>query len=321
MARATMRHYVAASLAIVTSTLAPPSVAAPQDATSPAPGIAPPLSERLAAKLAHSVRDGLDYSERYVFEFGGGRMKVVDDTFVLVAGEPSAPLDDAAATVHAAVQSLWHDLSHRPTRAAVVWVFASRKSFGNFVAEFGPRDARRTDLSFYVPQPTFIPEVSQIYFCAEGQGLLGADHEIAHHLVRYDFPHAPTWLAEGLPALLESADPTPDGELHPKAHFRLRTLRTALTKPDYAPLVRLDVLFGLHDAAAFRKHEALFYALAREFLRWADSLHALWPFYRLFRDGVLTDETGEQAFATVFGKTPADATSEFLDWIRSKEAE
>lgn len=307
--------------AIAALALTLPTLAAAQDA-GPDPGVARPLSERLASKLGRSVGDSLAYSARYVYEFGGGRMKVVDDTFVLVAGDRDAPLDDAAATVHAAVQSLWHDLAHRPTHAATVWVFASRKNYEKFVTLHAPKSARPSDLSFYVPESKIVPGTSEIFFCAEGQGLGGSGHEVAHHLVRYDFPKAHAWIAESLPALLEVAQPNPDdGELHPQAHFRLQTLRTALTKPDYAQLVRLDLLFGLLDDAAFRSNEALHYALAREFLRWADSRHQLWPFYRLFRDGVLDDETGEKAFAAVFGKTPADATDEFLDWIRSKEAE
>jgi hypothetical protein len=315
-----MRHHVAARFDIAALTLTLPTLAGAQDA-GPDPGVAKPLSDRLARKLARGVEGSQHYSPLFVRKYGGGRTQVVDGTFVLVAGDPSAPLDDVTATVHAAAQSLWHDLSHRPAHAATVWVFGARKDYERFVAENAPRDARRSDLSFYVPDASLVEGTSEIYFCAEGQGVGGSAHEIAHHLIRYDFPKAPTWLAEGLPALLESARPTPDGELHPQAHFRLQTLRTAQTKPEYAPLVRLDVLFGLHEAAAFRRHEALFYGLAREFLRWADCRHQLWPLYRLMRDGVLTDETGERAFATVFGKTPADATDEFLDWIRSKEAE
>ena len=315
-----MRSCIVAHLAISSLALAVPTLAAAQEG-GPAAVVAKPLSDRLATKLAVSLRSSLFYSARYVVEFGGGRMEPVDDTFVLVAGDKNAPLDDAKATVHAAAQSLWHDLSHRPTHAATVWVFASRRNYEKFVTWHAP-GARPSDLSVYVPDSLFVPGTSEIFFCAEGQGLGGVDHEIAHHLVRYDFPRAPTWLGEGLPAMLESAQPNPDdGELHAQAHFRLQTLRTALTKPEYAPLVRLDALFGLRDEAAFRKHEALSYALAREFLRWADSRHQLWPFYRLFRDGVLTDETGEKAFAAVFGKKPADATAEFIDWLRSKEAE
>ncbi len=307
--------------AVAALALTLPTLAAAQDA-GPDSNVAPPLSERLASKLGTSVGDSLAYSARYVYPFGGGRMKVVDDTFVLVAGDRDAPLDDAAATVHTAVQSLWHDLRHRPTRAATVWVFASRKNYGKFVATVAPMGARPSDLSAYFWESKINPGTSEIYFCAEGQGLGGMGHEVAHHLVRYDFPKAPAWLAEGLPALLEVAHPNPDdGELHPQAHFRLQTIRTAMTKPEYAPRVRLDLLFELLDDAAFRSNEALHYALAREFLRWADSRHQLWPFYRLFRDGVLDDETGEKAFAAVFGKTPADATDEFLDWLRSKEAE
>jgi len=307
----------------------PPSAALPSDAAVDAPGpdttVAKPLSDRLAGKLARSVRDSLSYASRYVVEYGGGHMDVVDDTFVVVAGEKNAPFDDAMKMVHQTDESLSHALSYRPTHAATVWVFGSRKpNYEKFAPFRGPKDARPGDLSFYVPEDQIVPGTSEIFFCAEGQGIQGIRHEVAHHWFRADFPRAPTWLAEGAPALYEFADPTPDGQVHAKAHMRVQTLRTALTKPDYAPLVRLDVLFSLRDDKAFRKQEALHYALAREFLRWADSKGEFWNFYRLFRDGVLTDETGEKAFAATFdGKTPADvdASGEFLDWIRSPAAE
>lgn len=302
-------------------------VAAPPDAETEAvvldPGVAKPLSDRLARKLARSASDSSGYAYRYVFQYGGGKMQTVDDTFVLVAGEENAPLDDAAKMVHETDETLAHDLAHRPTHAATVWVFGARKpNYERFVGFRAPRGAPVNDLSFYVPVDNVVPDTSSIYFCAEGQGMQGLRHEIAHHWFDADFPKAPTWLAEGAPALFELADPTPDGQVHAKAHMRLQTLRTALTKPDYAQLVRLDVLFSLTDDTSYRKHEALSYAMAREFLRWADSKGKLWPFYRLFRDGVLTDPTGEKAFAAVFdGKTPADATGDFLSWVGSAAAE
>jgi hypothetical protein len=307
---------------------APPAVVASAsadaaDAAPPDTPLALPWSDRLAAKLKRSADDSLAYARRYVFEYGGGRMQLVDDTFVVVAGEKNAPFDDAMKMVHETDETLSRDLAHRPTTAATVWVFGTRKpNYEQFVPFRAGKDADARALSFYVPIDNIVRDTSSIYFCAEGQGNQGLRHEVAHHWFRADFPRAPTWLAEGAPALFEFADPAPDGQIHAKAHMRLQTLRTALTKPAYAQLVRLDVLFSLRDDESYRKNEALSYALAREFLRWADSKSKLWPFYRLFRDGVLTDETGEKAFAATFdGKTPAEATGEFLDWVGSPQAE
>ena len=39
------------------------------------------------------------------------------------------------------------------------------------------------------------------------------------------------------------------------------------------------------------------------------------PIYRLFRENILTDPTGERVFTAVVGKTPAEVTPDWLAWI------
>ena len=41
---------------------------------------------------------------------------------------------------------------------------------------------------------------------------------------------------------------------------------------------------------------------------WMDGQSKLWPFYHAWRDGFSSDPTGERAFATTMGKTPAELT-------------
>jgi hypothetical protein len=55
-------------------------------------------------------------------------------------------------------------------------------------------------------------------------------------------------------------------------------------------------------------------------MRWMDSKrHKLWQWYHAYRDGVLTDPTGEKAFIATFGETPAQANTEFVAWVTSPE--
>jgi hypothetical protein len=288
--------------------------------------VAKPLSPRLAAKLAQSIDAIKAAAPPLVAKLGGGRMEVVDDTFVLVAGEKNAPLDDAVKTVHAATQALWHGLFwHRPSRGAVVWVFSSRDTYGKFVTKYAPKGAEITDLSFYVPESAHVPGASEVYFCAEGQGIHGVAHEVAHHLLsRGDFPTAPRFIQEGIPALLEAADPQPDtGDLRLKAHFRLQSVRDALTKPNYASWCTVQALFDVTEDSFWGFSEPLAYALSREFLRFLEvRKHALVPFYRAFREGILDDPSGRHALTAATGaKQPYELTDEFQEWIRSKDAE
>lgn len=246
-----------------------------------------------------------------------GRMptRTVDGMFLLVAAEPSAPLDGAEKLVHDTVTVLFHGpFAHRTDQAILVWVFDSPDRYRSFLqSRLGKADPR--DLGYYDEGR------GEIYVCTGSAGVTTLAHEIAHVLISGDFPLAPLWLQEGLAAQLELADFSPPGEVHGKAHFRLQTLRTLLSSPDKAAGVRLDGVFALESMQLVGPEAYFGYAMSREALRWLDSRHQLWRFYRAWRDGILDDPTGEKAFVAVVGKTPREATGEWLAWIRSPEAE
>jgi len=237
------------------------------------------------------------------------------DTFLIVAAEPSAPVAAVTQVVHDTVAALFHGpFTHRPERAFIVWVFATPAACAPFVHARSV-GAEPRDLSFYDATR------GEIFVCTGPGGSGSAAHEVTHALLESDLPDAPLlWLNEGLAALFEAPDFS-GGEIHGKAHFRLQTLRTKLASPTAASAVNLPAVFTL-TPESFRGPDAyLAYALAREALRWLDSRHTLWAFYRLWRQDILDDATGEKSFASVVGQTPADANDAWVAWLKSPEAE
>jgi hypothetical protein len=291
----------------------------PADA-APAEVEALPLSPFRADRLAKDVVDRAGFASSLTHY---RRTVVVAGTFVLAMADESAPIDAAADTVRRETAFLWHGiLARRLYEGVTVWLYGTRAAYEKARESYGPPGSLASDLSFYDP------EQRAIWFCAEGSGLGTLGHEVVHPLLQGsgdgDFPHAPMWLSEGLSALFEIVtydDKTGDAQFGP--HFRIVSVRKALKRTDYAPKVRLDYLFSLRDDASFKKDRALAYALSREALRFMHDKHgdALWRFYRSWRDGILTDPTGEHAFAaSMDGKTPADVTPEFLAWVQSSES-
>ncbi len=289
-----------------------PSASVVADAAPRAPG-APPLSERRAHVLS------IDLMQRTNDAFDGryprpAERARVDDTFVVIAGDPAAPLDDAVKVTRETVDALWRGpFVHRPDLAVVLWVSSSQAQARALVQYRAP-GVRSDGLGLYDPLSR------QIFVTGGPSGWGTSRHECVHPLLRADFPLAPAWVAEGLPALFEVAEMEGD-TLRFGAHFRLETLRKALVDPAWAAEVKLDTVFTWASDATFRAHEALHYAAAREALRWLHSQGLLWPFYSAWRDGVLDDPTGEKAFAAVVHKTPAEASEAWISWLRSEEAE
>jgi hypothetical protein len=308
----------AVSSSVASASAAPIASAAPSSSAD-ANG-AKPLSARGKAELDRNMQSRASWAHVVLPE--PVRMKSVEDTFLIVAGDATAPLDAAVALVSKLLDVMWRNhFKHRPELVTVVWTFGTRAAYEPFRRLNAPRESRPSDLSMY------IPDDSAIFFCPEGSSIGTLNHEALHPLVDADFPHAGYWLLEGLPALGEAVDigTGSDGKdyFHPLAHFRLQTLRTALTKPEYASQVKLDTLFTLTTRDAFiGGSEALHMAMAREALRFLSFKHALWPFYWAWREGILSDPTGEHAFASAMGgATPASATDEWVSWIKSPEAE
>jgi hypothetical protein len=298
---------------------APPTAPSPSltaSATPPPPDVphgAAPLSERgaraLSIDLMQRFNDAIDG------RYPGPAHETVDDTFVVISGEPSAPLDAAVKATRETVDALWHfPFAFKPEKSIVVWVASSANTLHALVREHAPT-LRDTGMGMYDPA------TRQIFVAVSTAGWGGLNHEIAHPLLRADFPRAPSWLEEGLPALFESSELRPDGTYGFGAHFRLQTVRTALNKPDFADEVKLDTLFTWETDEVFRKHEPLHYGVAREALRWLHSQGLLWPFYIAWRDGSIEDPTGEKAFEAVVHMKPAEATEKWRAWLTSADAE
>jgi hypothetical protein len=309
-----------ASASAGASSAAPRPTAAQSSAAptpTPAPlAPAPPLSPRRAALLAKDVADRVDLLRQLTPPIT--RYKVVADTFVVAAGDPSAPLDAAAALIQRTVDALYAGpFAHRPDQGVSVFVYGDAHAYETaFSASSLGIDAKK-DLGVYDDRQR------NVFVRTDAAGVGSLAHEIGHPLILADFPNAPLWLLEGGPALLEVADFSRPGQIHAKAHFRLQTLRDTLDSKDkaLAASIRLDTLFGMSSEAFRDGPEYLHYACAREALRWLDSMGKLWAWYSAYREGWLTDHDGVAAFTKVMGKSPAEATPDWLAWIQSPASE
>jgi hypothetical protein len=299
-----------ASSAPVIASSAPP--AAPV-VPGPLPSVAFPLSPRGAAALAADrVSKYRDPRFAYITESRG---QYVEDTFFVLAGDSSAPLDAAVEQTRKTVFALWHGnggpspFQYRPEHAVLIWLYGASKDMIRDLHTYAPM-ARRDGYGVYVP------DRHEIYLSTDTAGIFTLNHELTHSLLTSDFPLSPKWLSEGLASLFELPDFSVPGEIHGQPFPRLDDLRVALKSPDTARLVSLDALFALSTDDAFSDNEALHYACARHALRWMDSRHQLWTWFHAYRDGVLTDPTGEKAFIATFGKTPTHANAEFVAFVR-----
>jgi hypothetical protein len=137
-----------------------------------------------------------------------------------------------------------------------------------------------------------------------------------HPILENDFPHAPTWIDEGIASLFEAPVIPKPGEIHGATNWRLPRLRAALASPNERDLARLDHLFGLPDEVFRGDDERLYYASARYVCQWLDSRGQLWPFFQRWRDHAQDDPTGARSFEEVTGMTPAEANDAWTRWAR-----
>jgi hypothetical protein len=302
------------------------SSAAPSAATIPAPSsaaylaglalLAPSPSSSAPIPLSPRAVDALNRSLRSaVSQVAYMPHRVVEDMFVLAAADGDAPLDDAAELTRKTLDALYSGpLRHKPEDATLVWI-CTKATFAKYLHMYAP-DEPTSDIGVYFPDVHVI-----VVDTAKATGL-SLSHEITHVLVRADMPLAPLWLEEGISSLFEAPRFDADGTIHGRAHFRLQTLRDALASPKTAPEVRLDTLFALATPESFREggKEYVHYAESREAMRWLDSRHQLWAFYTKWRRDVLDDPSGAASFASVVGKSPSDATADWVAWLQSDEA-
>jgi hypothetical protein len=105
-------------------------------------------------------------------------------------------------------------------------------------------------------------------------------HELVHPLLGDDFPAIPAWLNEGIAALYGTAKPTSKGFVF-LVNYRLRDLQRALAHGD---LPTLAVLAASTDADVRGERAAVFYAMSRYVLLYAERQGTLGELYAALRD-------------------------------------
>ncbi|HVH41060.1 MAG TPA: hypothetical protein VM925_01915 [Labilithrix sp.] len=236
---------------------------------------------------------------------------VVSDIFVVIGppGWQGGRYEQSVALMKSAMAGFMNErFGRKPAVAFSVYLFPNAEPYEAFclrkysapcIAHFG----------FYQPGDRYM--VMNI-----GLGLGTLTHEIVHPLVEADFPHAPTWLNEGLASVFEQPQIPKAGEIHGGKNWRHPRLVKAL-KSRERETARLDRLFGMRDETFRGDGEDLHYAMARYVCQWLDEKGKLWPFYRRWRDDVANDPTGEKSFEAVVGMTPAQAHAAWTQWTLS----
>ena len=145
-----------------------------------------------------------------------------------------------------------------------------------------------------------------------GDGTLA--HELTHALAHCDFPDMPEWFDEGLAALHEEADFSPNGrEIVGLHNWRLKLLQPALERNR---LPSLEIIVQAEND--FRgEGEGLHYATVRYFCMYLQQQGLLAKYYREFRDHAAGDPTGAETLLRVLNaESLAEVDARFHAWLR-----
>jgi hypothetical protein len=194
-----------------------------------------------------------------------------------------------------------------PERAVSIYIFPDTPRYEAFCKQ-------KTGEACISPYGFYLSSTRTIAMHGGADGTLS--HELVHPFVEADFPKAPTWLNEGIASLFEGPYLPKPGEIHGANNWRLPRLQKALQSKEEKDGVTLDALFAMSDETFRGNHEDLHYAMARFFAQWLDGKGKLWDFYHAYRDHVETDPRGEKAFQDTVGSTPAEASSEWIKWVK-----
>jgi hypothetical protein len=291
---------------------------------SPTPKAAPKAD--LAVETDARVTDGAPARESYDLaadvsrrvalaktDLGPRATVMVDsDLFVLAGASGWGPgaLARSVGLARGALAALYNGrFSTKPTHAISIYLFPAADPYERFCRKVSG-EACMSPFGFYEPDERRITMNA-------GPGLGTLTHELVHPLLETDFPEAPTWINEGIASLFEAPVLPRPGEIHGTKNWRLPRLTEGLSSPAERTEARLEHLFGMSDATFRDEREKLHYATARYTCQWLDSKEWLWPFYRRWRDRVAEDPTGEKSFEAVVGRSPRDASDDWVRWVRS----
>jgi hypothetical protein len=255
------------------------------------------LTADIAARTAQAHRD----------VGAGSPVATVEQVFVVAT--PGGALVGPTLTTTMALEAFFHDrFAHRPAEAISVYIFPGASPYQAYCRrDFG--GPCPSGFGFY----SF--DERRIVINAE-PGIGTLVHELVHPIMQHDFPEAPDWINEGIASLYECFAFPKKGEIRGVTNWRLPRLLGAMHSPKEHDDARMDRLFGMSDDTFRGKDEDLHYALARYLCQWLEHEGHLWPFYRAWRDGYVGDPTGEKAFTSVVGESPAEANDAWARWVR-----
>lgn len=282
------------------------SVTAPVSAAEPAP-------DRSAGAPANPGAEEVATVARQLRRRLGDGFTVIEDAPFVVAGNlPPGKLEALRRdTVRRAASLLWANyFAKRPTRPVRVVVFADERSYRTGVRRlFGEADPPR--FGFFRPAENAVAaDVSA------GPGTLL--HELAHALMRPDFPTAPEWFDEGLASLFEHCR-FEEGRITGLANWRLTLLKRAAAA---GRTPTLAAMMSARPGRFYGESAAENYALARHFCLYLQHRGVLPAAYRRLRDRPADDPAGVRAVLECLSAEDLDAVQrDFLRWLAGQSAE
>ena len=279
----------------------------PDDGAKPAPNAAP---QQAAAQPPYDLAADREKRIKAAKDELGSKTQtaIVSDIFVVIGppGWQGPQFEQSVALMRSSMAGFMNGrFGKKPKEAISVYLFGEKTGYESFctqkfnapcIAHFG----------FYSPGERYM-------VMNAGLGLGTLTHEIVHPLVETDFPHAPTWINEGIASVFEQPQIPRPGEIHGGKNWRHPYLKRTLLSAD-KDRARLDSLFSMSDATFRGEWEGLNYATARYVCQWLDERKQLWPFFQKWRDDYANDRTGEKSFTAVTGMTLAEANAAWTKW-------
>lgn len=231
---------------------------------------------------------------------------VIAPPFVLAGDGGGARLEAwRDHTVLAAQRALQHMyFKTEPTTPILVLLFETGDSYRRLAREWFNDD-----------------DVPHFGFCrADGIMLMNIStgggtlvHELAHALLRPDFPNCPTWLNEGLASLYEQCQIGRD-QITGLKNWRLPLLQRALKDNSLRPLSELASDPGFYDD----RLSGLNYAQARYVMMYLQEKGLLQKFYALSREQVGSDPTCLKSLEAVIAPQSLEQfEAAWREWVLS----
>jgi hypothetical protein len=142
-------------------------------------------------------------------------------------------------------------------------------------------------------------------------------HEMVHALRNYDFPHAPTWLDEGIASLYEQCT-IRDGKILGLVNWRLPVFEEGYEKGEYVPIRKV---LEMSETTFRGSASSMHYAESRYFCYYLQQLGHLRTLYATFRDRFREDPTGVKFVEEITGKKLEVFEEEWLRFMGTLHAE